>query len=479
MKTQLTLLAAAVMLAGCGGSGGSDESAPTYTISGTINAHAAQGNEQVCIDLNQDFVCNSGEPTTTAKNGAYSITSTNKSILDSPIVVTLDTGTTTLSSRSNAAPIANYSVIIAPAKRQSSGNDINGVTTLIAGQMASGDTLQSALLKVERQLEKLNLSTDDIINSGDSAEYQTLEQNVLALTSAMDKTDLNTQLFVLASNLERYRSFVLDAAPTDQAASEVLEKLETTVTLKGFNDTGITQYLSDDGEVADAPADYPGQDAAYGHDQADGGFKFVKLDNNGQALAANAQEWSCVQDERTGLIWEKKLDNADSPRYFDRLFAYQKSGSFEPFIEDLKVLGCEDGKGICTTEQYVAHLNSEQVCGISNWRLPTPGEVYNLIDFGETATDSDGLVYGFDTQYFPLQSKASYFETGVVWTTFDMFSEYSAQAIQGGSYYNAVQTRGTDRGLTYMVEIYSDKTPVDNYDSYQLATRLVADVETN
>jgi len=29
------------------------------------------------------------------------------------------------------------------------------------------------------------------------------------------------------------------------------------------------------------------------------------------------------------------------------------------------------------------------------------------------------------------------------------------------------------------VEIYSDKTPVDNYDSYQLATRLVADVETN
>lgn len=476
MKTQLTLLATAVMLAGCGGgSGGSDKSLPTYTVAGNINAYAAQGNEKVCIDLNQDFVCDAGEPSATASRGAYSISSTNRAILDAPIVVEIETGMSALSAQAGA--VKDSAVLIAPAQGKTSGNDVNAVSTLIAGQVASGDSLQAAVNKVGFQLGRLGLPSDDILNQGDLEGYQTLEQNLLLLINGMEEQDRNAQLYALASKLEQYRGFVLQAAPTDKEAKAVLEKLRTEVSQKGFNDTGITRFLSDSGEVDVEPVDYPGQDAAYGHDTDGAGFEFVKRDNQGQVLDASAQDWSCVEDKKTGLIWEKKIDDAGSPRHFDRLFAYQKTGSFEPFIEDINILGCKESDGICTTEEYVNYLNAQSICGISNWRLPTPSEVYNLIDFGEVNKDSDGLVYGLTTDFFPLQSKASYFETGVVWTTFDMFSEYSALTTKGGYYFNAIQTRGTDRGLTYMVEIYSDQTPSDNYDSYQLATRLVADVE--
>ncbi|MDN3684928.1 hypothetical protein QW180_20505 [Vibrio sinaloensis] len=200
MKTQLTLLATAVMLAGCGGSGGgSDESLPTYTVSGTVNAHAAQGNEKVCIDLSQDFVCDSGEPSTTANNGSYSITTTNRAILNAPIVVELETGVTSLSSR--AAASNDTAVLIAPAQGNSSGNDVNVVSTLIAGYIASGETLETATGYVETQLQALGLPSDDLLNQGDRSEYQVLEQNVLTLTSAMEASKRNEQIFLhLPSN---------------------------------------------------------------------------------------------------------------------------------------------------------------------------------------------------------------------------------------------------------------------------------------
>tara|TARA_Y100001956_G_scaffold74453_1_gene81548 strand:+ start:1432 stop:2859 length:1428 start_codon:yes stop_codon:yes gene_type:complete len=473
MKTQLTLLAAAVVLAGCGG-GGSDDSAPTYTLSGTVNAHAANGDEKVCIDLNQDFICDANEPSTKAAGGKFSFTSASKAILDAPIVVELDTGVTTLSAYSNGN---GASILVAPGQRKASGNNVNAISTLVAGQVASGDTVQSAVRKVSVQLGKLGLPNDDILNNGDASEYQTLEQNVLTLTSAIDSGERNAQLFALASKLNDYRSFVLDAAPSDEDTTNLITKLESVVAQKGFNDTGITQFFADGAVTEEAPADYPGQDASFGHDAKDGGFKFVKLDNNRQELAADAQQWSCVQDQRTGLIWETKLNDESSPRHVDRLFAYQESGVIDPYYEDIDVLGCRDSDNICTTEEYVNYLNTEAVCGLTNWRLPTSHEVYNLIDFGETQTDESNNVYGFTKQFFPLQSIASYYETGVIWTKFASFSEYSDQAWANGHFFNAIETRGASRGSISPQEIYTSESPADSGDSYQFAIRLVADVE--
>lgn len=96
MKPQLTILAISLALAGCGGSGGSDTSAsaaPTYTVSGTVTAQNVDLQSKVCADINQNYMCDSGEPSSAANaNGEFSITSTKKSILSVPLLAQVDTG---------------------------------------------------------------------------------------------------------------------------------------------------------------------------------------------------------------------------------------------------------------------------------------------------------------------------------------------------------------------------------------------------
>ncbi|AXN34406.1 DUF1566 domain-containing protein [Vibrio coralliilyticus] len=478
MKYQLSMLATAILLAGCGGSGGSDASSPTYSVSGTVTAQAASGNETVCADLDGDFTCDSGEPSTTASNGAYTITSTNKAILESPLVVELDTGASSLSRSISAQSSGSANAFfVAPAQQKATGNEINAVTTLVASEVAGGANLTDAISSVVSQLTAMGLSADsNILNNGDSNEYATLEQNTLALIAAMDKSEPSVQLSILSANLNDFKDVMLAGAPTDEEITSLLNDLDKASTTKGFNDTGIVTYFTDGGDSADAPADYAGQDADYGLDKTDSGFKFTKLNTTGESVAADATDWSCVKDERTGLIWETKNDDSSSVQYKDRYFAYQVTGKFEPFADDVTAAKCS-GDNICTTEQYVAHLNTQKVCGISTWRLPTFGEFYNLIDFGETTKAPDDRVYGLDTTYFPHQSVNSEFAEGEVWTSTEFYTEYENIKTAGSMYIQVAQTRGSTRGVTYGIEIYSDQVAADSGSSWQLPIRLVAETE--
>ena len=346
----------------------------------------------------------------------------------------------------------------------------------MASQVAGGLSLDNAIKAVKAQLLALELpATDNLLSEGSNNEYMTLENNILSIISAVDKTTPDYSLAIFSQNLQDYKDILLSDAPSEEDLQHVVDDLDNSSEAVVPNDTGVTTYFTDGGDNTVASSDYPGQDADFGFDATDNGFKFVKLDANGQALAEDATEWSCVKDERTGLIWETKKNDASSPQHFDRLFAYQLTGKFEPYIEDLKLAGCQSaGDKICTTEQYVEYLNANKVCGISDWRLPTFNEYYDLIDFGETEKDVDGLAYGLTHAFFPLQSKASYLEAGTVWTSTKSFTDYTDYAMSGAEYRTFVQTLGSSRGTVSTVEIYSDKVASDNYDSYQMPIRLVA-----
>ncbi|MGY3571811.1 Lcl domain-containing protein [Vibrio paucivorans] len=483
MKYQLSIIAAALLLAGCNGSGSdssADTSAPTYSVSGTITALSAQGDEKVCADLNGDFACSSDEPSTTANNGEYTITSTNKSILQSPIVAELASGSATASRNVSSYSSVSDSLLVAPAQNQETGNDINVITTLVASQVAGGASISSAIEAVKTQLQAIGLpATDDLMSEGGDNDYRTLEKNLLTIIGAMDKANTDLSLVTIASNLSEYQATLLSDALTDEMVSLMVSDINLVSKVAPLNDTGVTQYFSDSGDSNDSPADYPGQDAEFGFDNTDSGFKFVKLDSQGEALADDATEWSCVKDERSGLVWETKVDDADSPQYKDRLFVYQVSGKFEPYSEDIDALNCKSGDGICSTEEYVEYVNTQQVCGVTSWRLPTFSEFYNLIDFGETEKDEDDRVYGLNRTYFPRQTVVSDFAEGEVWTSTEFFTEYEEYKTDGAMYVEVIQTRGTTRGTTYAVEIYSDQVEADWGTSYQLPIRLVANMESN
>ncbi|MCU7817955.1 MAG: DUF1566 domain-containing protein [gamma proteobacterium symbiont of Lucinoma myriamae] len=81
-------------------------------------------------------------------------------------------------------------------------------------------------------------------------------------------------------------------------------------------------------------------------------FDYTKIDSNGNDLPDNASSWSCVRDNRSGLIWEVKTGA-------NRNITYSVNGS----------------------SGYVDELNSNHLCGYDDWRLPEVDEFNLIVDY--------------------------------------------------------------------------------------------------
>lgn len=176
--------------------------------------------------------------------------------------------------------------------------------------------------------------------------------------------------------------------------------------LGAINDTGVA-FSADliKGNETTCTAGVNGkQDCANGRDKlandnTDGiaGFSFTKLDSAGKPLVATAKDWDCVKDNVTGMIWERKTftpeidgkygaegnankDYRDSS--WDYTF-YDASVGLGNAGNEYSNTKCKLGDGIvCNTANYIAKMNSDTVCGISNWRLPTRIELIDLANMG-------------------------------------------------------------------------------------------------
>ncbi len=134
---------------------------------------------------------------------------------------------------------------------------------------------------------------------------------------------------------------------------------------------------------------------------------YHKLGANGQALPASATEWACVQDRATGLVWEVKTDD-NSLRDRDNFYTW-----YDPEAErnhgeagDRNGGRCK-GKADCDTQAYVQAINQQQLCGFSDWRLPSRDEMLSLVVGVNTMKTSAARI---DTEYFP-QAVASWYWT--------------------------------------------------------------------
>jgi len=166
-----------------------------------------------------------------------------------------------------------------------------------------------------------------------------------------------------------------------------------------FNDTGAIKCNNTVQKNLTCPlTDFPGQDAEYGrdvtfNDDSDGhaGFSFTKLDSNGNEVAKNDNNWSCIKDNVTGLIWEVKTDDRRL-RSNNWIFTWYDSSNTIRLGEANGGL-CYD-KENCDTEKYIEQVNTETLCGSNDWRLPTVPELLSLI----TLNQSYGVI---DSDYFP------------------------------------------------------------------------------
>ena len=101
--------------------------------------------------------------------------------------------------------------------------------------------------------------------------------------------------------------------------------------------------------------------------------RYVKINQQGQAVADWAGPWACVFDTKTGLLWEVKSDREDihdaywSYSWFDGVSGHKNSGDcyFEPER--------------CDTLDLIIKVNKQGLCGQTEWRLPASHELLSLV----------------------------------------------------------------------------------------------------
>jgi hypothetical protein len=99
---------------------------------------------------------------------------------------------------------------------------------------------------------------------------------------------------------------------------------------------------------------------------------FSKVSNAGELLPDSAplgdgpNDWACTRDNQTGLMWETK--RASGVRSLAHTYSWRSggtgnTGNFSSCNDTLR-------PSRCNTAAYIARLNSDGLCGSTNWRLP-------------------------------------------------------------------------------------------------------------
>ncbi len=196
-----------------------------------------------------------------------------------------------------------------------------------------------------------------------------------------------------------------------KSGSSGLSGFKLLIPKRELNDTGITwggNYPS--GNNADCTGEEIGaQDCSHGPDVTDNndtdglaGFSYTKLDSSGDPLPQDAASWACVQDNVTGLIWEVKTDDSGL-HYKDHTYTWYNTDTAanggangDDGASNNTCSGWSSGVSTtyCNTQAYVSRVNTANLCGASDWRMPTLKELESLVNFGR----SNPVI---DTGYFP------------------------------------------------------------------------------
>ena len=114
------------------------------------------------------------------------------------------------------------------------------------------------------------------------------------------------------------------------------------------------------------------------------------------SLVGDYSKEECVKDNVTGLIWEGKTASGE------------RAGSKTYTNYDVAYYGTQSQMDASTnTYGYVAYVNSQRLCGFSDWRLPTVDELTTLVDLGRISP-------AINSEWFPNTQSSSYLSSSPV-----------------------------------------------------------------
>ncbi|WP_429080721.1 DUF1566 domain-containing protein [Aeromonas bivalvium] len=389
------------LLSACGG-GESDDAPltpPDYRLTARLPAAGT-----LCANLNQNDSCEPGEPVVSGEAGAHRLSASAPGLLTSPLLfIPRDPGALTLTHP--AARLDDQTLTPTP------------LSTLLQTRVADGLPPAQALAELLRGLAPLQpgqglaaLAQLEGFN-GALGELAVAARDDVATLPGLAAGERLRQIWqglvTLLPELARHFAASPELLSQQSRLASVLVQQQPRALVTAG---GVTTYTDGvDYLLTQEPADHPGQEASLG--QAP--LRYRKLDGQGQPLADDADQWECVEDLNTGLVWEKKLDDPDSPRDKHRTFAWAL-GDYVPTQEELDY-ACPEGEAICTTEQYRQWLDAQQLCGIQGWRLPHSRELMSLQHYGSLARQ-DGQRVSLDVRYFPDVSTTTKDFRGYYWS---------------------------------------------------------------
>ncbi|WP_337883286.1 DUF1566 domain-containing protein [Chromobacterium haemolyticum] len=130
---------------------------------------------------------------------------------------------------------------------------------------------------------------------------------------------------------------------------------------------------------------------------------------DGAPLGGARQRAGCVQDKRTGLIWEVKAERGLRSQ-FHSYYASSSGNAAQP-------AKCESDQGDCLVATYVQSVRQQRLCGFDDetaggdrgWRLPTERELKTLLDWSQR--DKALGLPALDRYAFP-DAAATFYWTG-------------------------------------------------------------------
>lgn len=306
---------------------------------------------------------------------------------------------------------------------EADGQSITLTLTVTDGEGATDTELVTLFVLSESETEpKANAGVNQAVFSGERIVLNGLAETTvnagLPLNTRWDGTALTSGTIINASDLSTYAiapavteettiTYTLDV--TDSFGHLVSDDIEVKVRpfpIPLMNDTGVTVQASNNAYANTQQNDFPGQDGQRGSDTVNAaglfekagrgkaGFDFTKLNSNGDEEDDTSQAWSCVRDNITGLVWEKKTDDGgllDGENTYSWYFTDENGG----FAGTLNGADAVCTLTNCNTEAYVSAVNSAGLCGFYDWRVPTHEELMSLLHFGLAS----GVM--LDEEYFP------------------------------------------------------------------------------
>jgi hypothetical protein len=290
-----------------------------------------------------------------------------------------------------------------------------------------------ANLLLNSGLQQLDISWSSVSNATHYSLYYATESfgepvdivNYMAYEDAIKVTDITETSYVIEDAQYHTTYYVTVVAHNNTNISEPSDEVYGGVLFVALNDTGVTfgeGYLINAttacvGETIEAQDCSHGRDATDNNDNdGDAGFSFTKLDTNGDDLPASELEWSCVKDNVTGLIWEVKTtddglhNKADTFTWYNTDYNVNGGYSGRDYFTNAVCEGfidIDDSEGLCNTEAFTARVNDTQLCGYSDWRLPTVKELAGIVNKGKNNP-------AIDTDYFPSTVSGDY---SIYWTS--------------------------------------------------------------